>query len=398
MNEHWEENVMRHTFITAALFAACGLLLAGCSKHTPHAERPPSPVITFAAFTTNVPVYIRAFGTICAYQNVSVMPQVSGKLLQVHFTEGQVVTNNQLLFTIDPRDFDAELKKAEATLEMNRADLKLKRDTRDRNLALVRDKVVSQEAFEKCQLDVDLAEARVKLDEASVAQAKLNVEYSTVESPLDGVTGKVLVDAGNVVNANTTRLVSVRQLSPLYVDFSVSEQDLEQIRAAKQRGTLKVHFMPERQLTRIEQKAQGKVGEAYEAVIREFIGQMYAADLAFMDNTVGDNTGAIALRAIVRENTGKFWPGQFVRIGLIVENRANAVLVPELAIQAGKNGPYVFVVKPDHTAELRLIKQGPATTGHVIVEQGVQAGERVVLQGQMGLYPGAKTIEIPSGK
>lgn len=385
---------MRQLTVTIALFSVSGILLVGCSRKQPHAVRPPSPVITFTAFTTNVPVYIRAFGTICAYQNVSVMPQVGGKLLQVHFREGQVVTNNQLLFTIDPRDFQAELKKVEATLEMDRADLKLKRDTRDRNLTLMRDKVISKEAFEKFQLDVDIAEARVKLDEAAVTQARLNVEYSTVESPLDGVTGKVLVDPGNVVNANVTKLVNIRQLSPLYVDFSVSEQDLERIRAAKERGTLKVSFIPERQLTSLAQKAEGKIGEAYEAVVREWIDQMYTADLAFMDNTVGDNTGAIALRAIVREKTEKFWPGQFVRLGLIVENR-DAVLVPELAIQAGKNGPYVFVVKPDHTAELRLIKQGPATTGHVIVEEGVKTGEKVVLQGQMGLYPGAKTVEIP---
>ncbi len=385
---------MRH-IIVAVLFAVNGLLLLGCSKKTPPAQRPPSPVITFTAFTTNVPVYIRAFGTICAYQNVSVIPQVGGKLLQVHFREGQVVTNNQLLFTIDPRDFEAELKKVEATLEMDRADLKLKRDTRDRNLALVRDKVISKEAFDKFQLDVDIAEARVKLDEAALTQARLNVEYSTVESPLDGVTGKVLVDAGNVVNANTTKLVNIRQLSPLYIDFSVSEQDLERIREAKQRGTLKVSFIPERQLTSLAHKAEGKIGEAYEAIVREWIDQMYTADLAFMDNTVGDNTGAIALRAIVREKTEKFWPGQFVRLGLIVENR-DAVLVPELAIQAGKNGPYVFVVKPDHVAELRLIKQGPTTTGHIVVEEGVQTGEKVVLQGQMGLFPGAKTVEIPT--
>lgn len=387
---------MRQLTITAALSAAIGLLFVGCSKKPTHAERPPSPVITFTAFSTNVPVYIRAFGTICAYQSVSVMPQVSGKLLQAHFQEGQVVTNNQLLFTIDPRDFEAGLKKAEAALEMDRADLKLKRDTRNRNLTLLRDKVISTEDFEKFQLDVDLAEAKVKLDEASATQARLNVEYSTVESPLDGVTGKVLVDPGNIVSANTTKLVNIRQLSPLYVDFSVSEQDLERIREAKQRGTLKVSFIPERQLTRLEHKAEGKMGEAFEVVVREWIDQMYTADLAFMDNTVGDQTGAIALRAIVRENTEKFWPGQFVRLGLIVENRANAVLVPELAIQAGKNGPYLFVIKPDQTAELRLIKPGPVTTAHIVVEEGVQPGEKVVLQGQMGLYPGAKTVEITS--
>lgn len=380
------------------LFVIVGLFFAGCSKPPPPPERPPSPVITFSAFTSNVDVYISAFGTISAYQNVVVTPQVSGKLLQVHFQEGQVVTNNQLLFTIDPRDFEAGLKKAEATLEMDRADLKLKCDTRDRNLLLLRDKVISKETFERSQLDVDMAEAKVKLDEAALVQARLNLEYSTVESPLDGVTGKVLVDPGNVVTANTTKLVTIRQLSPLYIDFSVSEQDLERIRAAKQRGTLKVGFMTERQLTRIEQKAEGKLGAAYEEVVREFVDQIYTADLAFMDNTVGDNTGAIALRAIIRENTEKFWPGQFVRLGLIVETRTNAVLVPEIAVQTGKNGPYCFVVTPDHTAELRLIKQGPATIGYVIIEDGVRDGERVVLQGHMGLYPGAKTVEIPAGK
>lgn len=391
--------IMRQGWIFIGMAAILAGGLCGCLKQKEVAadERPPAAVQTASAIQTNVPMILQAFGRVVAVENVDVMPQVSGKLLEIHFKDGATVKAGDKLFTIDPREYKASLDKAEATLAADQAGLKMKKATLERNAKLIEKNLISKEDFEKVQADFDASDAQVRLDKAAVDLAAINLEYCSIVAPTDGHAGKRLVDAGNLVQAGSTKLVNLRKLDSLYVDFSVSEEQLSLIRNAMNKGTLDVDFMPERELRQVQKLSETRGATGVDASLREYEEKGYDAQLVFLDNTVSDTTGAIALRAIVTERMEELWPGQFVRVGLTVETRSNAVIVPANAVQSGKNGPYVFVVKPDQTADYRMVKQAFPWASYIVIDKGVQAGELVVLLGQMGLYPGAKVFEMPDG-
>ncbi len=374
--------------------------LCGCLREKPAEtqERPPAAVQTALAIQTNVPRVLLAFGRIAAAENVDIIPQVTGKLLEAHFKDGARVKAGDKLFTIDPREFKAALDKAEATLASDLADLKMKKATLERNARLVEKNLISKEDFEKVQTEADSAEAQVRIDRAAADLARISLEYCTIVAPMNGIAGKRLVDPGNIVRAGETRLVNLRKLDSLYVDFSVSEDQLSLIRAAMGRGVLDVEFMPERELNRVRKLAETSGAAGLDAAFSSYEEKGYDAQLVFLDNTVSDATGAIAMRALATERLDELWPGQFVRLGLKVEIRPNAVIVPANAIQSGKNGPYVFVAKPDGTAEYRLVKEAFTWANYIVVESGINPGDRVVTLGQMGLYPGARIIEMPAGQ
>ena len=370
---------MKHYEYRLILIAAitCSLLsLNACKKKQAPPAIPPAPVETASAIQKDVPLFIDVFGTLSAPNNVDIVSQVSGKLLSVHFKEGDDVKIGDLLFTIDPAPYQAAFDQAKAALEQHTADLKLKEDNLNRNIKLHENKLISDQDFDNLQTEVTAAKAQIKLDKAAIQQEQINLDYCQITSPINGVTGKRQVDPGNVVSGSAgSTLVNIKMIDPLYVDFSVSETHLEAIRDAMQKEALHVNI----------------TSEVHTNIVHD-------GTLVFIDNTVDDITGTLFLRAEVDNKQRALWPGQFVNVELILGMATNAILVPNSAVLMGKDGPYVFVIKSDSTADLRIIQKGQQEGNLVIIEDGIKRDEQVVTLGQMGLYPGAKvSISQPKG-
>ncbi len=335
---------------------------------------PPRPVQTAVAVQKDVPYYIEAFGNLTALENVDIKSQVTGKILEADFKEGQRVAQGDLLFLIDPAEYKAELEKAQAALKVDQVDLKMKKDTLERNRPLVGKELVSQQDFEKYQTDVDSEEAQIALDEANVALAQINLDYCSIKSPVNGIIGKRLVDPGNIVLANNgPALANVKAIDTLYVDFTVTDRQLQEIRNAMAAGIL-----------RVEVRVPND-------------GKPYVGELKLIENSIDNTTGTISLRAIVSNGNNALWAGQFVYAKLILGIQKNAVLIPYSAAQLGQKGSFAFVVTPEDTADLRLLKTGSRQGDDIVVEQGIKGGERVVTTGQMGLSSGAPVKEILAG-
>jgi len=331
---------------------------------------PPRSVETATAEKKDVVIFIESFGNLTSPNDVDIKSQVTGQIKEVHFREGDLVKAGDMLFTIDPSQYKAQLEKAEAALIQDLADLKLKRDTVERNRKLLEKELLSQQDFDKFQTDVTSAEAAIKTDNANIDLAKINLNYCYITSPIDGVTGKRQVDPGNIVTANTgPTLVNVKSIDPLYVDFTIPERDLDDVRLAMSEGKLKVVITLE--------KEDGS----------------YEGELHFLDNTVDNTTGTVLLRAVVPNHKVKLWAGQFVIVRLNLMTKRNAIVVPYEAVQIGQKGSYLFVVTADNKAELRNVAVGNKEDDRIIIEDGLKAGERVVTVGQMGLRPGAPVAE-----
>ncbi|MFH1799347.1 MAG: efflux RND transporter periplasmic adaptor subunit [Candidatus Omnitrophota bacterium] len=332
---------------------------------------PPRPVQTAVAFQKDVPSYIEAFGNLAALVNVDIKSQVTGKILQANFTQGQRVAAGDLLFTIDPSEYKAALDKAQATVQADEVDMKMKKDTLERNRGLASKELVSQQDFEKYETDVEAAEAKITLDKAEMALAEINLGYCSIKSPVDGVTGKVLVDPGNIVLANNgPTLANVKAIDTLYVDFTVTDRQLSEIRSAMASGVL---------------EAEVRVPDD---------GKSYVGELKLIENAIDNTTGTISLRAIVPNKENALWAGQFVYVKLILGIQKDAVLIPYAAAQLGQKGTFAFVVTPEEKADLRILKTGSRQGNDIVVEDGVKAGEKVVTSGQMGLSPGVAVREM----
>jgi multidrug efflux system membrane fusion protein len=314
----------------------------------------------------DVPVQLLNFGELRSPADVMIVPQVGGKLAGVHFKEGSTVSKGDLLFSIEEKEYKAEVAKAKAQLAADQADLKQKRETLQRNKKLIGQELISQEEYDEYVNAVAMAEAAVELDKASLELAEINLGYCRITSPIDGVTGKRLVDEGNVVSANSSPLLNVKTIDPLYVDFDLSEKNLLKIRNAMANNTLDVQVSL-RQDTNV-----------------------FHGTLQFLDNSVDDDTGMIALRATMENPDSRLWPGQFVDVRLTLGILSNAVVAPYAAVSIGKSGPYAYVVKSDHTVELHPLQTGVRYNDLVVVKSGIDAGQTLVTMGQMGLYPGAK--------
>jgi multidrug efflux system membrane fusion protein len=378
------------------ILLALGLVCAvGCTKKNEEQKtRPPAIVQVELSTQKDVPVYIDAFGQLVAPNNVDIVPQVSGKLQEACFVEGQSVQAGDILFKIDPAEYQAALDRNKAALLADQADYKQKLDLLERNRKLFEQKLVSEETFTQYQAAVDMAAARIKQDEASIVNAEIQLGYCTIRSPIQGITGKRQVDPGNVVGV-ATKLVNIRSADPLFVDFTVPEKYLPVIREAHAKGTLDIHFVPERDVDPIMQEALKK-DQDHKSLVQQFIQATYEGKLVFVDNTVDNTTGTIALRAQADNKAGTLWPGQFVILGLTVETVKDAVLVPGPAVLYGKQGPYAFVIGDDNKAQLRLLKLGPDWMGYLLIKEGIQPGEKVVTTGQLALYPGAQVMVAPS--
>lgn len=415
--------------VAALAVLAPALAVGACSDRGGAATGPPAPpavpVGVAAVEQRMVPLQETAVGNVQAYATVGVKSQIAGQIVQVHFTEGRDVKRGELLFTIDPRPPEAALRQSEANVAKDVAQLRqaeaalaqrhaevtqalanLERDLaqmenarvqEQRYRALMERELIAREQYDQlrtifaalqatvqasraavenarasaraAEAAVENARAAIKANEAMVDVAQLQLAYTTIRAPMDGRTGNLLAQAGNVLKSNEDNpLVVIAQVHPIYVSFSVPEQHLTAIKKYQAGGGLKV-----------------------EAAIDG--GQRRAAGaLTFINNTVDPTTGTIQLKATFPNTDDLLWPGQFVDVSLTL-TAENAVVVPAQAVQAGQQGPFVFVVKPDLTVESRRVKVGRRLPRELVIDEGLTAGERVVTDGQLRLVPGAR-VEI----
>jgi membrane fusion protein, multidrug efflux system len=357
------------------LVAAAAIFTSGCGTRT--AQTAPNlavPVSVAKAVQKTVPIELTAIGTGEAYSTVSIKARVNAVLEQVHFLQGDFVKKGELLFTLDKRPFEAALAQALGNLARNNAQLELDKVQANRYSKLFASGVASKEQFDQIQATADAQAAAVRADEAAVESARLNLQYCTVYSPIDGRTGALQVYPGNIVKENDVPiLVVINQITPLYVDFSVPEQYLGPVKKYMAGGRLQVEATP--------------YGDTAPEV----------GTLTFVDNTVDATTGTIKLKATFQNPDHRLWPGQFSTVALRLAEEENAIVVPSQAVQTGQNGDFVFVIKPDLSAESRPVKVARTIGGEAVIAKGITPGETVVTDGQLRLLPGIK-VQIKPGE
>jgi multidrug efflux system membrane fusion protein len=350
------------------------LLLIGCGEKKQQAAAPRVPVTVADVLRKTVPVEVRVIGNVEAYSSVGIKPQITGEIVGVHFAEGQDVKKGQLLFTFDQRPFQADLLRAEANLAQDEAKLKNAEVEAQRYTRLVEAGVVAKEQAEQIQTNHQALVAAAKADHAQVEYSRVQLVYTKIYSPMDGRTGNLMLHLGTVVKANPDNpLITINQINPIYVTFSVPQQVLPEIKQHISKGKLKVSALIQGQEDRPE-----------------------VGTLTFIDNNVDLTTGTIKLKGTFANANRRLWPGQYVNVALTLAEQPDAILVPTQAIQTGQNGSYVFVVKPDLTAESRPVKVDRNIDNQAIIESGLAAGEKVVTDGQIRLVPGSK-VEIKNG-
>ena len=371
---------MRHgprIFPAFAFTVALSLLPAGaCKKKDPPAfQRPPAPVSIATAAVRDVPIYLDEVGKCVAREVVSVQPQVTGRIAEIRFEDGADLKKGDLLFTIDPEPYRAAVASAEANLARAKAVLDLARVDFARIESLVATQIVSQQDYDAKKSAVQVAEAEVKQNEAALATARINLQYCSIASPIDGRAGHRLVDRGNVVAPNGSPLLVIQRLDPIYVDFTITEHELSAV---------------QRQIA----------GRPLDVEIRlpDQPSEPLAGKVTFLDNAVQEGTGTVTVRATVANRQHLLWPGRLVKVRLVLATLPQAVVVPAGAPQVSAKGPFVYVVKDDDTAELRPVTPGQRQGDLVVITEGVKPGERVVVNGQLGVTPGGKVrVEEPQG-
>ncbi len=350
----------------------CLLFLPACSKEKSKQplKSPAVPVTVASVIKKTVPRQIRAIGNVEAYSTVGIKSQIGGVLMHVHFKEGQDVNKGYLLFTIDPRPYEAALKQAEANLSKDNAQLENARVEVSRYAELVKKGYIAQEQYDQIRTNAAALEAAVNADKAAVENAQLQLKYCYIYSPLTGRTGSLISYEGNLIKANAdSSMVVINQIQPSYVTFSVPEKALSEIKNYMARGKLKV-----------EAFVSNEDKEPEEGV------------LTFIDNAVDVATGTIIMKATFSNNNKKLWPGQFVNVIMTLATKSDAIVVLSQAVQTGQQGQFVFVVK-DGTAEIRPVNAGITHEDMTVIEKGLTPGEQVVTDGQMRLMPGVK-VEI----
>ena len=387
---------MNRKAFCSSIFLFIGLfLLSSCSGEKKERPVVALPVEVAPVDQKTVPVQLRIIGNVQAYSTVTLKSRVPGQVMRVYFAEGQDVTKGELLFIIDPRPFEAALKQAEANLERDLAHVKQAESNLVRDMAqeknakadmdrygmLFEKGVVARQQHDKFRTDWEAlvatveadraakanAEATVLADRAALENAKLQLSYCSIHSPVEGRTGSLIVQEGNIIKENDANLVVINQINPIYVTFSVPEQYLGDMKKYMRAGTLKV-----------------------EATVPNNEGAPHQGFISFVDNAVDTGTGTIKLKGTFTNKDRRLWPGQFVNVVLTLTQVPNATVVPFQAIQTGQQGQYVFVVKTDHTVETRPIVSGFTLNNETVVQKGLQPGEIVVTDGQLRLYPGAK--------
>ncbi len=395
--------------LVATLLSVC---LIGCAQRNDKASKarggvPPTPVTVAQAQARDIPIQIRQIGSVEPVAVIAVKAQISGELNQVFFKEGQEIKKGDQLFEIDPRPYQQALDQAQAAVQkdlalVTQAEANLARDqaqalnakqqakrydqlakegviSKDQNDTYQTTSQVSDEAVRADQAAINSAQASVVSDRSAIETAKLNLSYCYIRSPIDGRAGSLLLQAGNLVKANdTTALVNINQLQPVYVTFSAPEQLLPEIRRYNAEHTLTV------------------VGTGVANGSNN--GVTATGQLTFIDNIVDSTTGTIKLKATFPNSDHSLWPGQFINVIMTLRTLDHATVVPSEAIQSGQKGQFAFVVKPDQTVETRLVSVGQTIDNQIVVQSGISPGETVVTDGQLRLFPGARIRVVAAAK
>ena len=351
----------------AALFFAL-LAASACSKEqaAPAPLAAATPVIVSKVTQKAMPVQLTAIGNVGGY-TVSVEAQVAGELLEVHFQEGGFVHKGQLLFTIDPRPYQAALAQSQATLMRDKAVAANSRAQAQRISNLLSEGVVSTSDADASTSAAAAAEATVAADEAALKTAQLNLEYCEIYSPMDGRTGAVLVKPGNLVKVADVPLVVIKRLAPIPVDFMVPQEYLPDIKKYLAVRPLRV-----------------------EATVPNCSGRPEVGKLIFVDNAIDPTTGTIRLRALFDNSSNALWPGLYVNTLMTLAEQSDATVIPSQAITAGQQGSFVYVVQPNGTVAPRAVTSSRSVGGQAVIDKGLQPGETVVTDGQVRLVPGAR--------
>jgi multidrug efflux system membrane fusion protein len=378
------------------------VFLAGCSgtKTSAATGKGPGgrgdmavPVSVARASQKDVPIQAQVIGSTEAYSTVSLKAQINGQLMEVHFREGDFVEKGQLLFTVDPRAVEAQVKQIEANIlrdqaQLGQAEANLGRDRAmeansksqaERAGRLFKEGIMSKEQFDQISTSaasyaavvradlaaIENAKAQIEASKASLENQKVQVGYTKIYAPVGGRTGAIAVKAGNIVTANTLELASINQVQPVLVSFALPENYLAAVRRHGGKA-LPVTVQPE----------DG--------------GGVEKGNLTFVDNTVDISTGTIRLKATFANSDRRLWPGQFVRVTLELENRPNAVVIPSQAVQSGQDGAFVYIVSPEQKVEIRNVSAGQRMDQETVIEKGLEPGETVVTEGTLRLVPGAR--------
>jgi multidrug efflux system membrane fusion protein len=361
--------------VLAAGGAATYLIKDSRAKETPAkgAGKPPAsvPVMVAAVNQQTLAVRVQAIGNVEAYTTVAVKARIDGQILDVHFQEGKEVRKGDVLFRIDPRPFEAALRQMEAQALRDIASRDQATSQERRYQELLDKNFVSKDAYAQFRTNAATAEATSKSSQAALENAKLNIDYTVIRSPVDGYVGRALLQAGNMVKANDTiSLVVINQVKPVYVSFAIPEQQLQVVRDLMRKNPLAVE---------VTSPGTDKT--------------ITTGRIAFVDNAVDQTTGTIKIRAIFDNTETQLWPGQFVNVRVKLYDQENAIVVQSRALQTGPSGQFVYVVKPDMTAEVRNVVVTRAEGElSVLAEGAVKKDEKVVVRGALRLAPGSKVV------
>jgi len=374
-----EPTVMKHAVerlrLSILFFPlTAALLVSGCTNKAPaggaSGGRPPAPVVVASVEQRDIPLQIKAIGNVEAYQTVQIRSQVNGQIQKIFFKEGEDVHQGQPLFQLDKRPFQADLEKAIGQMKHDQAQAENSRMQTERYAGLEKEGIVSHEQGGLLNSQAKADASAVDADKAAVDAARVQLQYTDIVAPITARAGALMINLGNLVKANDTPyLVQLNQVTPIYVTFFVPEANLDRVRQRFSAGQLKVLAYPKGQ-------SDGPV----------------EGQLTFIDNGVDTTTGMFKLKATFQNKDRRLWPGQFVDVALELSTQKNAVVVPTKAIQTGQQGEYVYVVRTDSTAESRPVKVAGVYQNLTVISDGLNAGEQVIVNGQLRVAPNAKVV------
>ena len=370
----WSNDSMRLApGLVLGLVVASAVAAGACSEGQDlqpqqNAPAPAVPVAAAAAVKKDMPLEVSVIGSVEAYSTVTVRAQITGELTAVKFQQGDDVQEGQELFTLDRRPLEAALLQASATLERDSATAANAKAILERQEQLAQRGIVARETRDTARTQVAALEATLASDRAAIENAKVQLQYATIRAPISGRTGALMVTAGNLVRANDqTPLVTINQVTPVYVSFAFPEAMLADLRRFMARGTLQVEAR----------------------LANDPAGTRAVGRITFVDNVVDQTTGTIKIKGTFANEDRTLWPGQFANVVVRLATEPAAIVVPSPAVQTGPDGNYVYVVKADQTVELRAVTVARLAGAETVIKQGLEAGDSVVTDGHLRLVPGS---------
>jgi multidrug efflux system membrane fusion protein len=346
------------------------ILCTSCTPEKSAAKaKPPVPVKATQAIQKDMPIQLKAIGTVEAFTSVAIKSQVDGQIARIHFTEGSDVEKGALLVSINPEPFQAALSQSEATLAKDLAQVKFAREQALRYEGLLKEGIVTKDQYDLLQANAESLAAVVASDRAAIRNAKIQLAYCSIRSPISGRTGSITQQPGNLIKANDLPIVTINQIRPVNVTFAIPEKRLAELKRSLAGKEVRLETAPQNG-----------------TIARE------TGTVSFLDNAVNPATGTIKLKGVFANASRALWPGQFTDLLITLGTRKNAVIVPTAAVQNSQQGEFVYVIKQDNKVEMRQITSAMVAGENTVIEKGVAAGETVVVDGQLRLSPGA-TVE-----